>query len=81
MLNPLRIHDAEMPNITTGYYINGHKDKDALCEVVEREYGEKIDSTKIYHGYFRKVPHGEFGQVIDKAQKGRGAFPVTAIDL
>lgn len=64
------------------YFVRGHVPPAALQRVVEREYGNRYDLAQIYQGYFRNVPCSIDGMAVCRAKgPGRGAYPVTFIDV
>lgn len=64
------------------YFIRGHVPAAALQRVVEREYGTRYDMAQIHQGYFRNVPCSIDGMAVCRAEgPGRGAYPVTFIDV
>lgn len=67
--------------MTTGYYAKGHENKESFCEAVKDYYGHDIDLQKVEYKFFRIVPHSEFGKLLHDSKKGKGAFPVTVVDI
>lgn len=64
------------------YMTKGHVDKQGFIEAVAREFEREIPIESVDHVYMRNVPTGEKGrQTMQVCKKGRGAYPVTLVDL
>lgn len=66
------------------YMVRGHVDKRAFVNEVKREFNDIYTEDFVQHGFARLVPAGRDmpGQmIIIVCERGRGAFPVTTIDL
>jgi hypothetical protein len=67
------------------YWAKGHLDKSEFRHEVECEFGYYYPLAKIWHSYARNVPVGQDrpGEQITylDVEPGRGAYPITLIDL
>jgi len=66
------------------YMARGHVDKGAFIAEVQQEFEDEYTVDFVEHGFARFVPVGKDmpGQmIILHCERGRGAFPITVIDL
>jgi len=64
------------------YYVRDHVSKQEFLDAVTVEHLSKCNLCDIRHGYARNVPTGRKGEtVMYLCDKGRGAYPITFVDL
>jgi hypothetical protein len=71
------------------YYAKGHHDRLAFLRAVREELADdlrRIRGFKLAHAYARKRPalpgeSDDFDYFVEPAKRGRGAFPVTVVDV
>jgi hypothetical protein len=69
--------------VPMGYYARGHVDKAAFVEAADWDYEVTCTVEEVEHVWYRNVPAGDSdgGMVMLLTKPGRGAYPVTQIDL
>ncbi len=66
------------------YRVRGHVDKSTFQEALRLEVGLDVPLEKIEHLYYRNIPAGPDmpGVVVYwPSEPGRGAYPVTEVDI
>jgi len=66
---------------TIAYQVKGHHDRALFQSSLESDYKLTCDTALIRHEYHRNVPQGNEGMIAVRCQKGRGAYPVTVLDV
>ena len=81
-------HEYEGGSDASWYWTRGHVDKQAFIDEIKHYYqglsDEPYPVEEVKHTYFRNVPVGEDSpgeMVMYVARAGRGAYPVTMIDI
>ena len=66
---------------TISYSSKGHHLIDLFLSQLESEYAVTCDLSKIKHEYWRNVPQGNEGMICIRCNPGKGAYPVTTVDV
>jgi hypothetical protein len=77
------IYEFEAGKSLMGYGCKGHIPvEEFLCEV-SLWHEDEIPADRVRHTYYRNVPSGEGGGMVyvESRGPGRGAYPVTVVDL
>lgn len=66
----------------SAYYVKGHVDTEAFKAAIRPYYDFEIDKPLRHsHARFVRAPSTEFDRELRESSKGRGAFPVTVLDV
>jgi len=77
------IYEVEGGPVPMSYITRGHVDKETFAKEVFCEFGVVADIERVEHVYVRNTPwQGPDGWVVvmNLAERGRGAYPITSID-
>jgi len=81
MIEIIAVHELEGSDDPISLFAKGHVDKSQFVHEAKRQTEISILVSNVRYAYFRCVPLKGGGSCYYLSGAGRGAFPVTLVDL